>query len=213
MAEPETPLPRAPVLGYLSNMSTPTRVRVVAARGVLWVAMVLFLISTVLLVVTARDVWRTAVWLSLWRAAGGGPPALTMRDVFDALVRPANLVHAVISVGSLLPPGLLIPVASPIRRGRRIPAIVALVGLVSMTLLLTLATATTASAILVVGVGWAGHAEPMYLLWLMPAPIAILVILLLGDLGRCLLWIARNPLIEKPPTPFLRQSVGPTSRG
>ena len=112
-------------------------------------------------------------------------------------------------------PGVMLPlaalllglVAAPVRRGRRVPALLALLYLVPLTILITLVIASGCAAILVFGLGIAGKPESGFLPWLLLLPLPIFIILLLKDLCSFLKWIAGQPAADKPPTPFLPPSL------
>jgi hypothetical protein len=210
MSEPETPLPKAPILSYLSNVSTPTRVRNIAARSGFWIGVVHFAFFSILFVLAAWDIWTTARDYIRWHRAGwvmAAAPAVTLRDYYDALWVRGNYVYIIFLAITLAASLLLTVFSGPIRRGRKVPAVLALIYLVLFTSLIVFVAGVCISVVLVVGLGTAGKPQPVVLLWLLPAPVAILIILLLKDLCAFLFWIARNPTIEKPPTAFL-----PTTR-
>jgi hypothetical protein len=212
MSEPETPLPKAPILSYLSNVSTPTRVRSIAARSGFWIGIVHFAFFVVLFVLATWDIWSTARDYIRWRRVGwglGAAPAVTLRDCYDALWVRGNYVYIVFLALTLGASLLLTVFSGAIRRGRRVPAVLALIYLVLFTSLTLFIAGVYISLILVIGLGATSRPQPVVLLWLLLAPVAILIILLLKDLCAFLFWIARNPLIEKPPTPFLPTTSHP----
>ena len=47
------------------------------------------------------------------------------------------------------------------------------------------------------------HAAPVYVYLVIPGLICSLMSLLLGDLISCIRWIARNPVTEMSPRPFV----------
>jgi hypothetical protein len=214
VAEPELALPKAPILGYFSNISTPTRVRILAARAVFWLALLHFAFSAFILVLTALDIWHTASDLARWRGMAGlpGVPSITLRDLYKVLWYRGNFLDVIFFAVTLAPPLLLLFFSAPVRRGSKVPTVLTLIYLVPLTLLFGLATAIFAALILVLGLGTAGHPQPILLFWLFLFPVAILVILLLKDLCSFLQWIARQPTTDKPPLPFLPTSHANTSR-
>jgi hypothetical protein len=197
-------LPRAPVLGYLTNISTPTRVRIVAARVVLVLAVLNLALAALTLVMTGWDCWQIAHDRAALRGVWGGPALPpTLDDYRYALWHGPGIVAFVCFVFFMAPGIVLLFLSGPIRRGHKIPSILAVLYFVPLMLLSVLAAALFASEILVEVLGIAGRPHPAMCFWLVVLPVAVLVVLLLNDLCRFLIWIARNPMIDKPRVAFL----------
>jgi hypothetical protein len=192
MDDSNFPLPKAPILGYVSNISTPTRVRIVAARGVFWVGVFLFLLTAVLFYWLISNYWNFV-----------GPP--TFAGLMPSLeYYPEYAIYFfLILIFSFAPALFLVSFTASIRRGRRVPSVFAMLSLLPFTLFLTLATALFIGAILVDIFSDRRHFHFGNAPWLLLTPIAVLIILLLKDLCAFLIWIARHPAAEKPPQPFL----------
>ena len=207
-------LPRAPVLAYLSNISTPTRVRIVVARVVLVFAILNLLVAALTLALAVWDVWKIAHELAagrvFWWGPGRPPPGLalgpgspTLSDYLEAL-RIGPGITALVYLSLFLTPGTaFLFLSGLIRRGGKIASILALFYFVPLMVLSLLATPMFASAILVDALGLAGRPHPIMYLWLLVIPAGVFIVLLLQDLCGFLRWIARNPMVDKPPVPFL----------
>jgi hypothetical protein len=200
MPDPNLPLPKAPILSYFTNTSSPTRVRILAARAVFWIALLNWVLATVILVQSILDIWGTA------RDFAGGP-SVSFQDVLDALRYSLFYDNGFLEFSGLvlaLAPALLLSIVSgPVRRGGRVAALLAFFYLMPLTVLITVTTASYGSLLLVMSLGIAGKAYPSYLVGFLLLPLPTLAILLLKDLCSFLRWIARQPAAEKPPPPFL----------
>jgi hypothetical protein len=185
-------LPQAQVLGYFSNLSTPTHVRIVAARAVFWIAILHFAAAALILFLTILPLWRYP--LARWNS---------WRVVVNALEHQTSPPIVVLFITAATAALVLILVAIPIRKGRKVAAFLALFYLVPFLALITLITPAYAAYLLEFGLGLHGKSTPDLLYRLPILPIAIPIILLLKDLCACLRWIARQPTAEKPPVPFL----------
>jgi hypothetical protein len=201
-----SPLPKAPVLGYLSNISTPTRVRVVAARVVLAFAILNLALAALALGFELWNIWQFAHNLAAGGWMGGRivPPHSPALDDYLLALRIVLDVRTLLCLSLFPAPGIaLLFLAGPIRRGRKAAGILALVYFLPLMLLLTLATALYGAAILVAALGFGSRPAPAMYVWLLLLPVGIVFVLLLSDLCGFLSWIARNPMVDKPPVAFL----------
>jgi hypothetical protein len=205
MTEPNVPLPKAPILGYLSNITTPTRVRILAARGVFGVGILFFALSAVLFVWLANRF----MYSYTHRWGGGGGILNGISYVFN--YHPEYLVYFFLVLAFLFMPALtLVGFAAAVRRGRQGPSVIATICLLPFTLALLIATAIFLGTIFLDIFDTRRYPHFSYALWLLLTPISVVVVLLIKDLCGFLIWIARNPAVEKPPTPFLPTAGPPT---
>ena len=211
------PLPAAPVLSYLATISTPTRVRIVAARCVLWIA--LLELATLLLggLVVGYNIWEIAhVWARFSVAfvgpmgPPGPPPAPGLREYVFALERSLPTLMLLVALLAHFLPLLLL--VRPIRKGHRTSCIAAAV-LIGPLILPALLGSVTCGLIALfrgmdIGARVPDRHYAMFLL-LIPLAVGVLLVLLLQDLLSILLWIARNPMVDKPPAPFIPGALPP----
>jgi len=210
MDDSQISLPKAPILSYLSNVSTPTRARLIAARYVFWIGVLFFVLSMALFCWVGLEIWHYSSYMRFVRGARGVPVPVDIwtRIKFALSYRYEYVVYFFLILGFLFAPGLvLVGFAAPIRRGRRVPSIVALIVLTPAILSIMLATATYMGAIFIDILGDHGRYHWGNAPWLVLTPIPVLVVLLLKDLCAFLFWIARQPQMEKPPQPFLPPSI------
>jgi hypothetical protein len=205
MPEPTLSLPKAPVLGYFSSISSPTRVRVIAAGALFWLAVVHLDLAGLVFLIASWDIWQHAREYSFGRFgfAFYTPLIPSLENFRDALQYDTGYLEPFYFVPALAPALLLFLVAAPVRRGRRIPTFLARLYLVPLTILITILTAIGTGAVLVFALGIPTRPEPGFLPWLLLLPLPVLFILLLNDLCSFLNWIARQPTAEKPPVSFL----------
>jgi hypothetical protein len=212
MGDSQISLPKAPILSYLSNISTPTRVRIIAARGVFWIGIFFFVLSVVLFCWFGAEFWRvcsTAVFFGRGRVGPVHVDILT-RIKSTLSYRPYYVIYFFLILLFLLMPGLILfGIAAPIRRGRRVPSIIAMILLAPCILAAVWAATLFFGSVIVDIFGDHGRHHWNNAIWLILMPIPVLVILLLKDLCAFLFWIARNPTAEKPPTPFLPAGHAP----
>jgi hypothetical protein len=206
-------LPRAPVLSYLVGLTSPTRVRKIAAVGCLLVGL------------TSLGLLLLLVGLTLWQAyqeaTRWGAP-LTARDFLEALSNlpqyyfgyadsPAMLFNVCAKcplylrgfIACLLlcvALGLLV-FSRGVHRGRAAPCRLSAALLLPFGALMLPIILLPAGLGLVFGLGT--HPQPASLLLVLILPPGILLLLLLKDLFAYLMWIARVPAAEKPKVPFL----------
>ena len=205
-------LPRAPVLAYLANVSTPTRARTVAALGTLVVAAGNLMLGLGIVVLTVWQVyrltwrWRVApTWTDYWEEAQRLDSWFFYRSV------PWGLIDMVLSTGITtrivllavlwIPALVLVILARDVYFGRRAASSVSLVMVMPVILVVALLTAIAGGGALVYGFGRVPERAALWLLLVVP-PGALLVLVLM-DLCSYLRWIARAPLAEKPPVAFL----------
>jgi len=200
-------LPRAPVLGYLSNISTPTRVRIVTARVVLVFASINLFVAAWATARGSWDIWQLAHANAAMRVRWAflpGPATPTIDEYIEAV---RENIGSVFLFGFCVTPGcMLLFLAGPIRRGRLIPSILAIAYFVPLAFLTALATAFATAMEFVMAVGL-GRPEPVKYLWLWILPVGAVIVLLLKDVCGFLWWIARNPMIDKPPETFLPRKM------
>ncbi len=193
-AEPApAPLPSATVLNYLSRTDlTPTRVRLIAARGV-WVMAVVYLLLALGAAYTV-----ISILLSLYTA--GMSFAWIRIDL-------ARQIPRLLVLGVSLTVGILCAcLAGGVKRGRSGPAIVTMIAAIPGGLLLLLIAVVMGTFALLDGVGIGGPkggAAPVWLLLLIPTAVMVVLCLLVKDLCAFLFWIARHPEAEKPKIDFL----------
>ncbi len=203
---PPAPLPSAHVLSYLTNLNTPTRVRLVAARCTLLIGLLVFLLNMPLLLWAAYDLWRQYRSVRAWF----GP--LSWSDCYEFFdTELLTLLFLAAFSGIALALALL---SLPIRRAHRPACLAAILLLLPVVLVVLGATGSVASLGLFVGLDiGAVHPAPRYefLLLELFVPIGILLTLLLKDLCGFLRWIAAHPIAEKPPEPFLPQNAATTA--
>ena len=190
-------MPKAPILGYVSNVTTPTRVRIVAARGVFWIGVLLGAMSVVLFFLLAGRFVEHEL--------GSGPLfSYPLQEWIDGLKNsPGYLILVfLILFGVFTPALILMGFAAPIRRGRAAPSVIAMIPLVGIILFVMVATALfLGSKVLDIF----DRKDPDYgaAFSFVLLPIPVLIVLVLKDLCEFLLWIARNPIAEKPAVAFL----------
>lgn len=189
-----TELPRAPVLSYITRAATtPTRVRLVAAWGVLVVALVYGALMLACAYLIYQDLRNYLGWR--WT---------TLQVIFECWQYSGTLqVETVFSGISLVMGCVLVILAGAVRRGRRLPSLAAAWCMFPLMLLIAAVVIVRGGMAIIEGAGLVGRAEPWAFWWLLIVPPGVLGILLLKDLCAYLFWIARNPISEKLPVDFL----------
>jgi len=198
-------LPSTVVLSYVANMSTPTRVRVVAARALMVWGGVNVLLGTWALAVVGTDVYRTAKDLARgrlgWLRMGGRrkaiPVSVNVHDVLQAVGQEirylitGGLIHLWFSRG--------------VRRGRRAATLLSIAALGPQIAVIVLLTALAICGIVLegLGFGFGRSARPMLLMWVTMLPVPVVGILVLHDVLKFLRWIRRNPMTERTGEPFI----------
>jgi len=202
----EEALPRGRVLSYVTNVSTPTRVRLEAAW---WVFMLGVLYMNLFALLFVYLVYDALSELVIW-------PYFFLPISFEGWVDVSDIVRAVeqcltdepwlgvmliLSCVQWLPYMLL---AQAIKRGSRVASRMAGVA-VSVHLVCVVLAMTLAAALIVVdATGFvSGPHDYSELWWLLAAAPVLVVIMLLKDVVGFLFWIARNPIAEKQPVAFL----------
>ncbi len=213
---PDT-LPRAHVLSYITTVSTPTRVRIIAARVTLISGLLNVLIVVCLIVGASREVYRGAVV----RAAPGlvffggvalppAPRPVELRDFIassgDYMGRhPWWLGLLIFVMGG----AIVLPMAAPaIRRGRRALSLLALFYFsIAAVIVGCLGVLVICYYFAVQFTRYPRWHDWWALWWLLLIPVAAIPPVLLKDVCAFLLWIIRHPIAEKPPVPFLPAGV------
>jgi hypothetical protein len=199
MDQPDLAPPKAPILSYLSNISTPTRVRRLAAIGLAASSLFYWAGGGLLCWLLGTLVWGDAEYLA-WSRGAGTP---TLPDFIGAGKEHLLLtaLAGVVLAGALLE----VLLAKPVHRGSRTASIMGLAMLLPVfPVVILLAAAMTSFALQILLDPRRESFRPC--LWLLALPAGVLLILLMKDLGACLLWIAHHPQADKPPVPFLPQS-------
>ena len=189
-------VPRTHVLGYLTNSAmTATRVRMVTATAMRWIA-IPFLIAAVLglcaFISRALEIWTMFSHYGYWYS----------RYFLEDEVEREFGWHFLMLMG---PSAVaLLACADSVRKGRTAACRLGFVMLLPLVFAAMVAGAETGMWALYMGAGfYRSAANPIYLWWFVGTVTATFVALLLWDVGTYLRWIARNPLAEKPPVPFL----------
>ena len=212
-------LPRTHVLSYVSSISSPTRVRIVAARVTRLAGFLNAALGVLLAASIGWDTYRRAEMLA---GAWIGPPGpifpphpvvrgMSVSVVLEALAftvrhEPFMVFCLVVAASSAV---FLWLMAAPIKRGASaasratqayfgawiIPAFLATV---------SLGVYAFARAGIVVH---EQHPNRWALWWLFMLPVGSVAILILRDICVLLVWITRNPGAEKPRVPFLPQKA------
>jgi hypothetical protein len=189
-------LPRSHVLSYVAAADSPTRVRQLAARAVLVLAVVHWIAAVVFLVILALDVLRIFTGYSSLPLPFRPPVSEMVREALEQSTASIVFVVFFVTFGVVY-----FACARPIRRGRKAACRLAILAVVPLIL-----------ACLMAAVGFIGlpifallerDMPPLLLLLLVPGAIFVLIVMLLGDLCGFLSWIAKNPITDKPPIPFI----------
>jgi hypothetical protein len=192
-------LPRAHVLSYVATADSPTRVRQLAARGVLALAILHAMGAVFFLAVTAFDVVRIVKFYYGIPLAFRPP---TSEMVSEALKQSVAGIAFTVSFITLAV--VCFACVRPIRRARKAACWIAILAIVPPILAcFMLAAGLIGGPIFMM---FDGERNPLLLLLLIPGATAVLIILLLWDLCAFLSWIAKNPVTEKPPVPFIPPS-------
>jgi hypothetical protein len=200
LKETAQPLPSARVLSYITNLSTPTRVRRVASVS-LWALATLQLTTAGLV---AYPVIDGIIKLTdpRWRIPGGPP---TLADYWWAISH--YLVPIAMIVVLFLAALALIIVTPAVKLGHRKASLFALASVIPLLVMLLVSSALCACTAVILVADLFKKYEAPSAAWAILPVILSLVLGLLGllviDLQRLLLWIARHPQAEKGRTPFL----------
>jgi hypothetical protein len=198
---PAVELPRSHVLSYVTTVTSATRVREVAARGLKvlgWgqVAFAIFILGW-----GCWIVWEDM--LGRWGGTAGWTTWDFINRIADQLMSASAFLVAV-SVLLVCFAASLLLCARPVLRGSRSGCLVAKSCMVPSVLLLYYATALVACYAIIVGTGMFREPENRrYLLLLLFLPPLAVLLAALWDLWEFLGWIARNPATEKPRVAFL----------
>ena len=209
-------LPRAHVLSYIAKAETPTRVRRVSSVGVLIIG-ILFLLGTGLVSIPvgalnyseARQLQALAARPGIVRIARGwrlGPPPAHVPSMAYCLV--VQGYRDIVRLGVLLlmwvAGVVMILCTRKIREGNGWACRVAAVCLWGPGTVLFVMSVGAGAVALVYGTSVLGYrAYPEELAWGLLLLVTVPGVLLHFDLVRFLMWIARNPIGEKPAMPFL----------
>jgi hypothetical protein len=217
MTTESTPLPHARVLGYVGHVSTPTRVKIISARVLQILGWLQILLALALVVPMAMTLHQRASDFARWRAGHFGPlvvagapavppPAPTFVDYRRASLEAlSNSPGRAFVLLVFFPDGLfLVLMAGTVRKGQRLGSQLCFVALCPLIGTISVLGALAGCFTLMYAFGL--FREPPSL-WAVPALLIFLLLglalLLLVDLVGYLRWIARHPLAEKPPMPFL----------
>jgi hypothetical protein len=217
-------LPQARILGYIGHVTTPTRVRTIAARlvsclGWLHLLFAAWMLTLIVIYVTTRapmyTAWRGHFWVRRPLpvpapiAAPVAPPVPGFTDYrsafFDALrITPERFVGLLLTFPAGL---LLVLLAGTVRKGQRLGSILCIGGLVPLIAFLALVAAALGGQAVIYTFGiFRAERSLVAVPWLLATAFCCLLLLLLIDLCGYLRWIARHPTAEKPPVPFLPTS-------
>lgn len=202
---PTPALPQAGMLSYLTTATTPTRVRHIASRALRLTAFLHLAFAILIFLILAYTAAKLA-WIEYHEILRlfGTPTTIheLLSDVADEM--PDGLAVLFLVVASATLGTAMWACAGPVSRGRKLPARFAVLTLIPDFLLLLILAMGAFTFFLGKGFGLLDPpANPWALLMLLPGALAILALLLLKDLAAFLLWIARNPITEKPPVKFL----------
>jgi hypothetical protein len=203
-AEPSagSPLPTTHILTYITGDTTAPRLRKVVTRGILLFAFLHALAFVYLAWNTEENIrnsWGGYVYYAAPRlpfAAGA-----TLRDIIVYAIGD-NLRDLLLTLLCGAVALTLFLCAKPAGRGRRIPARLAAAALCPF-IFAALLTAALSIGLPLTFAFFNKEFDPSPLPWLLLAPLAALTALLTKDLLAYILWAAKNPLTEKPKTPFL----------
>lgn len=208
--QPAVALPKAHLLSYVAAVSTPTKVRKMAFWGVLVAAGIQFAAAAGFGFFYVR-----LVRIELGRARGlvvfpgpifVPPPPATAHNVLRAAVEAARDVPLV-PIAMLLFGGTALfqaALAAGVKRGNRLASLSECFALVPLALAMTLFAAGVGGAGMVNILGTLSPRDiPVGVFCLFASLLGAVLLGLMKDLAVFLLWIARNPLTEKTPVPFL----------
>jgi hypothetical protein len=209
MTEPLTPLPKAPILSYLSNISTPTRVRLIAARGILVLAVLCLLLFAFVFIWNASHLHAEVRWFAYDRSRSP-----TLQDYVNVCWNIRRFFTIFLfDVILVFTPGVILAILPrPVRAGRKVPCILAMTVVIPLVVVFALATLYIFCKTFVDIFNAVPRPDYSYAPWFLTAPIGVLGIVLLKDLCVILHWIARNPTVEKTPTPFLPGASRPSTK-
>jgi hypothetical protein len=209
--ETATPLPASHVLSYVANVSTPTRVRRVAAGAVLFLAIIEFCLAAICLARIAYAIFRDLALPTVWIGPPPGlpPPGFTARNVIEAIRVSLDMRWGeglfYLGAGIAFPLGVLhFFLSRAVRRGRPVASLFASTTLIPHLFGLFVSASYGLGAALVMGFGLAHfHRSPYAWVALVSGLIAVVLLLTLKDVCLFLLWIARQPHAERPAVAIL----------
>lgn len=213
--EAQAELPKAHVLSYVAAVTTPTKVRRVAARASMILGIVQFIgggiillpvgVETVLIMVPSVVGWSMdGIYLAFESAAKYVAEPLNTLSQETGI--PVNEIAFVAAISFAVLGLVEMLSACRVRRGAKAACILSCWLLWLFLAWTAIGTALLASISLLVGVWGQGRASshaPLLLLLLVP--VGVLLVLLVNDVCGYLLWIARNPIAEKPSVAFIKQ--------
>ncbi len=202
-------LPHAPILSYLTQTKTLSRARRVTAVATSILGLLGTAIGAWILVSNALTVYGLAKHF----AAGAPISRIDIGDAIDDLreqwqfafpvgIRVFGTLEARITYVVLFGfPGMSLLLLVPlVWRGRAWACRMACVMVVPLMIVAVTATAGAVGWGLMFGLR---PVEFNALVWLLTMPLGLFLVLLMKDLCAYLLWIARNPLTEKPGVHFV----------
>jgi hypothetical protein len=204
--EAPSPLPTTHILTYITGDATAPRLRRVVFWGLSTMAL-LHMLAFFYLAWTTEETIRNNWEYYAYTTTGPFAPRsiLTIaryaakQNSFDLL---STLVVAALAVTLLI-------CAKPASRGRRTPALISMAALCPFILAALVAAAMSTGLSLILAF-FNRVFDPAPLQGLLIAPPAALIALLTKDLLAYIRWAAKNPMQEKPPTPFLpRADIAP----
>ena len=204
-------LPKPHLLSYISTVSTPTKVRRVACVGMRVVAGIELLVALMLILYmgsVVRDVLIDRHAGGGWIGPGGAmaplPAPITFREVFETTrgVTGRLPLFPLLAFLLCIVAVFQLTMAGGVKRGHRLASVCEFFALGPLALIVALFVAHLSG---LAGVNFLEYPNdiPLGLRELLAVPAGALGLGLLSDLGGFLMWIARNPLTEKAPVPFL----------
>jgi hypothetical protein len=192
-----TAIPPTTVLGYLTRGGEPTRVRSIAAKTMVLVGMLDFLLAISLIALGLTDNLSRYGNFRYYIEAGNYLAALRNFISDESQFVIASAILLTYGVMSLV-------LAGPVKRGRRSSSLVTWWSLAPLAPLVLLSAGAAATGVVIYTVGFFGRPDlPLSALLAVCTAVAALYVLLLKDLMAYLRWIAINPATEKQPQRFL----------
>jgi hypothetical protein len=197
---PDAPLPHTHILTYITRTDTAPHLRRTIHTSLILLAILHALLAAWLVYHTQQYIRPTLFGTTTYIGPLGMPPVPWSARLRMAIYQ--NLPDLLLILLTTLAAAIYLLTANRASHGRPLAATFALAALALSILAALLTAAIAAGVALIMGFLNKGF-DPDPLLNLLLAAPAALVALLLKDLAACILWAARNPMFEKPPTPFL----------
>jgi hypothetical protein len=196
-------VPHGAILSYVTNVSTPTRVRLVASRAVLFAGVVEALAALFLLLGLALIVWDRYNALRRWPIWMGAGPTFNLRIAIEESIRYYFLFYLLLAV-SATTASLHLFFTRAVRRGGAKASILSAIALVPLMGVLFFTALSLWCAAMLVGFGlFRTERSPIALLWFALGMVAVVQVLALKDVMTFLRWIAKNPQTERPTVAIL----------